>query len=112
MERQLKYSARTERDTVIVDVFGQIDMGNSPGLRKALLESLARTERLGVNLTDVTYIDSSGIASLVEVLEGARNSKKRLILFGLSRSVLQVLHLTHLTGIFEICENEAQALDA
>ena len=29
MERQLKYSARTERDTVIVDVFGQIDMGNS-----------------------------------------------------------------------------------
>ena len=76
MERQLKYSARTERDTVIVDVFGQIDMGNSPGLRKALLESLDRTERLGVNLTDVTYIDSSGIASLVEVLEGARNSEK------------------------------------
>ena len=58
------------------------------------------------------YIDSSGIASLLEVLKEAPKSEKRIILFGLTGSVLQVLQLTRLTGVFEIRETEEQALDA
>lgn len=95
-----------------MDVVGQIDMGTSPALRKALLESLSGTERVAINLTEVTYIDSSGIASLLEVLQEAKKSKRRVILFGLTPSVLYVLQLTRLTGIFEIKETELQALDA
>jgi anti-sigma B factor antagonist len=112
MERQLKFSARSELAAVIVDVVGQIDMGTSPALRKALLESLSGTERIAINLTEVTYIDSSGIASLLEVLQQAKRSKKRVILFGLNPSVLYVLQLTRLTGVFEIHETELQALEA
>jgi anti-sigma B factor antagonist len=112
MERHLKFSARSERTAVIVDVVGQIDMGTSPALRKALLESLSGTERVAINLTEVTYIDSSGIASLLEVLQEAKKSKKRVMLFGLTPSVLYVLQLTRLTGIFEIHETELQALEA
>jgi len=97
---------------VIVDVVGQIDMGTSPALRKALLESLNSTGRVAINLTEVTYIDSSGIASLLEVLQEAKKSKKRVILFGLTPSVLYVLQLTRLTGVFEIQETELQALEA
>jgi anti-sigma B factor antagonist len=111
MERHLKFAARNERDAVIVDVVGQIDMGTSPALRKALLEGLAGTGRVAINLTEVTYIDSSGIASLLEVLQEAKKSKKRVILFGLTPSVLYVLQLTRLTGVFEIKETELQALD-
>lgn len=58
------------------------------------------------------YIDSSGIASLLEVLQEAKKSKKRIILFGVTGSVLKVLQLTRLTGVFEIRETELQALDA
>jgi anti-sigma B factor antagonist len=112
MERHLTFSARSDRDAVVVDVVGQIDMGTSPGLRKSLLESLNSTERLAINLTEVTYIDSSGIASLLEVLQGAQKAKKRVILFGLTPSVLYVLQLTRLTGVFEIRETEIQALEA
>jgi len=112
MEGQLKFSVRSERNAVIVDVTGQIDMGTSPALRKALLESLKGTERLAINLTQVKYIDSSGIASLLEVLQDAKKSKKRIILFGLTAAVLQVLQLTRLTRVFEIHETELQALDA
>ena len=112
MERHLRFSARSERDAVIVDVVGQIDMGTSPALRKALLESLNSTGRVAINLTEVTYIDSSGIASLLEVLQEAKKSKKRVILFGLTPSVLYVLQLTRLTGVFEIQETELQALEA
>ena len=112
MERQMASSTRIEKGTTIVDVVGQIDLGSSPALRKTLLESLNGTKTVAINLSAVKYIDSSGIASLVEVLRAARNSNKRLVLFGLTGAVLQVLQLTRLTGVFEICETEEQALDA
>jgi anti-sigma B factor antagonist len=112
MDRKLEFSTRTERDTVVVDVAGQIDLGTSPPMRKAVLEALKGTQRLAINLTHVKYIDSSGIASLVEVLREARASGKRVILFGVTGPVLQVLQLTRLTGIFEILETEEQALNA
>ena len=103
-------ATREQPEANIVDVSGDVDMGTSPGLRKTLLESLKTKPRLVVNLGGVRYIDSSGIASLVEVLKEARNKKKRLVLFGLSTGVREVLQLTRLTKIFEIRETEEQAL--
>ncbi len=112
MERYMRSSTRVEKGTTIVDVEGQIDLGSSPALRKTLLDSLQETERVAVNLMAVKYIDSSGIASLLEVLKAARQSKKKLVLYGLTAAVLQVLQLTRLTGVFEILETEEQALEA
>lgn len=103
-------ATREQPKATIVDVSGDVDMGTSPGLRKTLLESLKETPRLVVNLTGVRYIDSSGIASLVEVLKEARNKQKRLVLFGLNTAVREVLQLTRLIKIFEIRETEEQAL--
>lgn len=103
-------ATREQGEATIVDVSGDIDMGTSPGLRKTLLESLKATPRLVVNLGAVRYIDSSGIASLVEVLKEARNKQKRLVLFGLNTAVREVLQLTRLIKIFEIRETEEQAL--
>ncbi len=103
-------ATREQPGAMIVDVSGDVDMGTSPGLRKALLESLSATPRLVINLGGVRYIDSSGIASLVEVLKEARNKEKRLVLFGLNTAVREVLHLTRLIKIFEIRETEEQAL--
>jgi anti-sigma B factor antagonist len=106
----VKTVTRQRSGNTIVDVTGDIDMGTSPGLRKTLLESLKMTPRLVVNLREVRYIDSSGIASLVEVLMKARDSKKHLVLFGLNKAVQEVLQLTRLTTIFEIRETEEEAL--
>jgi anti-sigma B factor antagonist len=103
-------ATREQSEATIVDVSGDVDMGTSPGLRKALLESLRATPRLVINLGGVRYIDSSGIASLVEVLKEARNKQKRLVLFGLNTAVREVLQLTRLNKIFEIRETEEQAL--
>ena len=108
----MKTSTRDENGTTIVDVVGQIDLANSPALRKTLLDSLKGTRRLAINMMDVKYIDSSGIASLLEVLKEARNSGKRLVLFGLTVAVREVLQLTRLTGIFEIHETEEEMLKA
>ena len=110
--KKLEFSARSEPNTVIVDVAGQIIHENSPALRKALFESLRRTQRLAINLTQVDSIDSSGIASLVEILKEGRQTGKRVIFFGVTGHVLEVLALTHLTKVFEIRDTEAQALEA
>lgn len=107
----MKAQTRQQSGVTIVDVSGEIDMSTSPGLRKMLLESLKMTSRLVLNLREVRYIDSSGIASLVEVLMKARNMKKQLVLFGLNKAVQEVLQLTRLTTIFEIRETEEEALE-
>lgn len=108
----MRTAIRERPGTTIVDVSGDVDMGTSPGLRKTLLESLKKIPRLVVNLREVQYVDSSGIASLVEVLKEARDKNKRLILLGLNPAVREALRLTRLTNIFEILETEEEALQA
>jgi anti-sigma B factor antagonist len=108
----METATRQQTGTTIIDVTGDIDMGTSPRLRKLLLDSLKSASRLAVNLGEVRYIDSSGIASLVEVLMKARDSRKRLILFGLNKTVQEVLQLTRLTTVFEIHTTEEEALQA
>ena len=103
---------RINQGTTIVDVVGHIDFGTSPVLRKTLLECLKDTDRLAANLLAVKYIDSSGIASLLEVLKEARNRRKKFALFGLTAAVREVLQLTRLTGIFEIYETEEDVINS
>ena len=105
-------STRCAGDITIVDLVGQIDLGSSPALRKTLLDSLKTTKHMAINLAGVSYIDSSGIASLVEVLRAAQDAKKKLVLFGVGGAVLQVLQLTRLTGVFEILQTEEQVIQA
>jgi anti-sigma B factor antagonist len=69
-----------------------------------------RTPRVILNLKAVRYIDSSGVASLVEGLKASRDVGSRFILFGLNTTVREVLQLSKLVRIFEICENEEQAV--
>lgn len=110
--RNMQTSLRRLDSVVIVDVVGDIDLHNSPRLRKTLLETLQQASRVVVNLEQVRYIDSSGIASLVEGLKESQSLKNRFILFGLSKAAREVLRLTRLINVFEVYETEQQALDA
>jgi anti-sigma B factor antagonist len=108
----LQISARRTDKTTIFDVTGDIDLANSPEVRKALLKELkdARVPRVVMNMSRVRYIDSSGVASLVEGLKASRDVGSRFILFGLSPSAREVLQLSRLLKIFEVYDDEAQAL--
>lgn len=95
----------------ILDITGDIDLAHSPAVRKALLQEIKekKTPKVYLNLEKVRYIDSSGIASLVEGLKASRDQGSRLVLYGLSKSVREVMELSRLQKIFEIHDNEAQA---
>ena len=108
----MQIATRHSGTATILDISGDIDLYNSPELRKALLETLrgARAARVIVNLKAVRYIDSSGVASLVEGLKVSRELGSRLMLFGLSQAAREVLELSRLIRVFEVYENEEQAL--
>lgn len=108
----MQISERYADKTTIFDVSGDIDLANSPAVRKALLREVRekRTPRVVMNLSKVRYIDSSGVASLVEGLKACRDLNLRFILFGLSPSAREVLQLSRLLKIFEVYDNEDEAL--
>jgi anti-sigma B factor antagonist len=108
----LQISARRIDKITIFDVTGDIDLANSPEVRKALLKELRelKTPRVVMNLSKVRYIDSSGVASLVEGLKASRDAGARFILYGLSASAREVLQLSRLLKIFEVYEDEESAL--
>jgi anti-sigma B factor antagonist len=104
--------ARLATGGTILDITGDIDLAHSPAMRKALLQEIRekKTPKVFLNLEKVRYIDSSGIASLVEGLKASRDQGSRLILYGLSKTVREVMELSRLQKIFEIHDSEAQAL--
>ena len=108
----MQISARQAEGWVILDVAGDIDLAHSPAMRKVLLVEIKdkRTPKVFLNLKNVRYIDSSGIASLVEGLKASRDQGSRMILYGLSPTVREVMELSRLQRIFEIYDNEEQAL--
>jgi anti-sigma B factor antagonist len=107
-------STRQAGNATIVDVNGDVTLYNAPELRAMLVELMKEKHvpRVIVNLTGVKYIDSAGVASLVEGLKLSRELNTSFALFGLQRSPRQVLELTHLVKVFSIFETEPEALAA
>ena len=108
----MQIAARALQGCTILDLSGDIDLANSPVMRKALLGEIKekRTPKVFLNLKNVRYMDSSGIASLVEGLKASRDLGSRLILYGMNKTVREVMQLSRLQKIFEIYEDEEQAL--
>jgi anti-sigma B factor antagonist len=96
----------------VVHIHGEIDLKTSPELRDALLDLFRKRsqERVILDFQGVTYIDSSGVASLIEGLHEAKTKKARLILANLGDSARHVLDLTRLTSVFEIAKTVEDAL--
>jgi len=111
-EETMQISARRRDTTTIFDVSGDIDFANSRVVRQSVLHEIQESHaaRVVVNLSQVNYIDSSGVASLVEGLKASRDLGSRFILFGLSASAREVLQLSRLIKVFEIYDSEEQAM--
>ncbi|HUE05618.1 MAG TPA: STAS domain-containing protein [Bryobacteraceae bacterium] len=108
----MRISVRDAGKAKIVDVEGDVDLGSSPDLRRTLFDALLAAPKLALNLAAIRYIDSSGIATLLEVLKDSQRRDKAFVLFGLSPAVQQVFHLTHVIRIFQVFQTEQEALES
>ena len=102
---------RDAGDARVVVLSGEVDLSWSPQIRRALLEALAQGLDVFVDLTAVSYIDSSGIASFVEGYQRAKQMKRRFGLVAASSAVMSVLKLSRLDSVFPLYAdlNSAQA---
>ncbi len=92
----------TISDGVVASLFGRIDIAFAPALRQHLL-SLVETQdlrKISIDLSQITHIDSSGIATLIEVLKIARTNNVALKLQGMNPRLLRLLEVTGILPLF------------
>lgn len=80
----------------------EIDLDKSPQVRENLKELMDKVKTVEVQLSKVKYIDSSGIAALVEGMQLAKSSSKEFYLTDVSNEVMKVIKLAHLDKFFQI----------
>jgi anti-sigma B factor antagonist len=93
-----------------VQLSGEVDLHSSPKARQAILDCLKQRLPLLVELSRVSYMDSSGVASLVE---GYQLAKKQGVEFGLvavARPAMNVLKLARLDQVFPIHDSVEERL--
>jgi anti-sigma B factor antagonist len=98
----MKYNTREEAGYIVVELAGEVDLSCSPDARKQILQCLDSKSNLLVDLSGVSYIDSSGVASLVEGYQTAKKKNLRFGLIGVSGAAMSVLQLARLDKVFPI----------
>ncbi|HYV73845.1 MAG TPA: anti-sigma factor antagonist [Candidatus Binatia bacterium] len=110
----IKASTRQLEDITIVDLSGQIKLGDGTQvLRDIVKDLLSKGEKkILLNLADVSYIDSSGIGALVGAFTSVRNQGGEMKLLLLTKKVKDVLAITKLLTVFDVKDDEAAAIAA
>ena len=99
-------------DWAVLNVWGEVDLSWSQDVRRQVLDAFAKVRALAVQLDAVSYIDSSGIAALVEGFQHARGKGGRFALLAPSEPVRAVLELARLDRVFPIFADLAAARSA
>lgn len=95
-------SVESQGDWAVVKLGGEVDLSWSQQARRAVLDALGQSQKVAVDLSKVSYIDSSGIAALVEGFQNARGKGQEFVLVQVSDAVLAVLRLARLDKVFAI----------
>ncbi len=106
----MSQAVREVNGNLVVSLTGEIDLDRAPEARRLLLDCVKRSKDVLVDLSAVTYIDSSGIASLVEALQWAKRRGTDLCLIAVSPQALRVFELARLDKVFAIHPDLAAAL--
>lgn len=98
----MQCETREEGGFTVIALSGEVDLHYSPAAREQILAQLNNNRHVLIDLSGVSYIDSSGIASLVEGFQLARSRKLQFGLAGVSSAARQVLQLARLDKVFPI----------
>lgn len=110
---EIEVQSETIKDTVVMKPSGEIDLGVAPSFRVQISQAQqSRPSRLVIDLGDVPYMDSSGVATLVEAMQMARRTNTRLILCALQEKVRSIFEIARLDMVFTIVGSKEEALVA
>lgn len=96
----------------LIGLGGEIDLHTSPELKKKLTEvAQKKPSRVILNFAQVRYIDSSGLATIIDLFQKLKIYGGKLGLAGMNVSVKSVFEVARLNQVFSIYESEQQAVD-
>ena len=101
-ESPVKFEIDDEQGYLVIRFEGEIDLYGTPHAREVILNCLKSERNTVIDLSAVSYIDSSGVASLVEGFQQAKNQQLEFGLINISDAVQNVLELAHLDKVFTI----------
>jgi len=108
----MKATIRQVDSVTVVDVSGRITLGEGCAqLRELIRDQLTKgNKKILINLSDVSYIDSSGIGELVSAYTAVTNQGGQLKLLKLTKKVHDLLQITKLYTVFDVHDDEAEAV--
>jgi anti-sigma B factor antagonist len=98
----MSFIEKKEDDILIINVNGDVDLENSDSLREQVSAALESNSAVSVNMSEVSYIDSSGIAALIESRQKAEEANKNFKIQKPSEAVISVLKMAKLDTFFVI----------
>ena len=94
-----------------VELEGDLDFHSSPDLRKELTKLVEKqAPKIMIDFKKVTYIDSSGLATFVELFQRVKRYNGKLVLFNMGASVRSVFEISKLDTIFKLAGSEKEAV--
>lgn len=100
-------------DGVLISFSGEIDYSCSPVLRQVIRAELnKKPQRMIIDLAEVAYMDSSGVAVLVEALQSQTKGKNKLFICNLQDKVRGIFEIARLDMVFKIVNSVEQAKQA
>ncbi|HYL12095.1 MAG TPA: STAS domain-containing protein [Terriglobales bacterium] len=106
----LKIDTKTTEAITVVSCAGRIVFGDEASALRAELKKILNTsKKIVLDLSEVSYIDSGGLGTLVGVYSSARSTGADIKLAGLGQRVRDVLQITKLVTVFEVYDNEQKA---
>jgi anti-sigma B factor antagonist len=107
----MQHTLRDEQGALVIAFEGDVDLEHSPKARQVLLDGITQGKNVFVEMSGVTYIDSSGVASLVEAFQVAKRGGSGFALVAVNPAALRVLQLARLDKVFVIHDTLAEGLD-
>ena len=109
----MSFSIKKQGEVVVVDVEGQLIVGNRQQLRDAVLPEIDRGARhFIIDFADTGYIDSAGLGALVSLSKRIRESDGTLRLTNLNEDLRTLFELTKLDTLFQISDTRERALES
>ena len=110
----LNISTRKVNDITVLDLSGRLVLGEDTSRLRDTLKNLSGdgNKKLLLNLKDLNYIDSSGLGALVGGYATVSGQKGQLKMANLNNKVHDLLKVTKLLTVFEVYEDEAQAISS
>lgn len=97
----MNINKKMDGDTLTVNISGRVDTTTAPELEQSLKESMADCKTLVIDFTDVEYISSAGLRTLL-VAQKTMNKKGRMVLTHVNEVIMEIFDVTGFSDILEI----------